>query len=263
MGLSTLLKCFAVIAVGASLGIAASSLHAQAPGASFKDCDECPEMVIVPAGRFMMGSGSPSAPDYEKPQHLVTIDRPFAIGKYEITQAEWTAMMMMNLSGYEGAKRPVDGPTWREAQEFVRRLSMKTGKQYRLPTEAEWEYAARGGTATEFLAGNIPTGLEQYAWFAQNANKETHPVGEKQANGFGLYDVFGNVYEWTQDCYNDHHRNAPIDGRPATGSAACARVVKGGSYFSGPENLRSADRGRFSADKGDVTLGFRVARSVP
>ena len=263
MGVSTVVKCLAVIGVGMAFGIAASSLHAQAPGTSFKDCDDCPEMVVVPAGNFLMGSAASSAPEYEKPQHRVTFDRPFAIGKYEVTQAEWTAMMMMNLSGYEGARRPVDGPTWREAQEFVRRLSMRTGKQYRLPTEAEWEYAARAGTATEFLTGNIPTGLDQYAWFAQNAGKETHPVGGKQPNALGLYDVFGNVYEWTQDCYNDHHKNAPIDGRAATGAAACARVVKGGSYFSGPDNLRSADRGRFSADKGDVTLGFRVARSLP
>src|SRR5262245_25577680 len=136
MSVSTVVKCLAVVGVGAAFGIAASSLHAQAPGTSFKDCAECPEMVVVPTGTFMMGSSSPSAPDYEKPQHLVTIDRPFAIGKYEVTQAEWTAMMMMNLSGYEGPRRPVDGATWREAQDFVRRLSMRTGKQYRLPSEA-------------------------------------------------------------------------------------------------------------------------------
>jgi formylglycine-generating enzyme required for sulfatase activity len=256
-------RCLATLGAGVAFGIAASSLHAQAPGSSFEDCAACPEMVAVPAGSFLMGSGSPSAPEYEKPQHLVTFERPFAIGKYEVTQAEWTAMMMMNLSGYEGPRRPVDGATWREAQEFVRRLSVRTGKQYRLPSEAEWEYAARAGTATEFLTGNIPISLDQYAWFAQNSGKETQPVGGKQANAFGLHDVFGNVYEWTQDCYNDHHKGAPTDGRAAAGSAACPRVVKGGSYFSGPDNLRPADRGRFSADKGDVTLGFRVARSLP
>ena len=256
-------RCLVVLGAGVAFGIAASSLHAQAPGTSFKDCPECPEMVVVPAGRFLLGSATASAPESEKPQHIVTLDRPFAIGKYEVTQAEWTAMMMMNLSGYPGERRPVDGATWREAQEFVRRLSMKTGKQYRLPTEAEWEYAARAGTMTEFLTGNIPVGLDQYAWFTQNSDKQTQPVGGKQPNAFGLHDVFGNVYEWTQDCYNDHHKNAPIDGRAATGSAACPRVVKGGSYFSRPDNLRPADRGRYSADKGDVTLGLRVARSLP
>jgi formylglycine-generating enzyme required for sulfatase activity len=264
MSVSAVVKCLAVIAAGVALGIAAAPcLRAQAPGSTFKDCADCPEMVVVPSGRFLMGSNSPSAPEYEKPQHIVGFDRPFAIGKYEVTQAEWTAMMMSNLSGYEGERRPVDGATWREVQEFVRRLSMRTGKQYRLPTEAEWEYAARAGTQTEFLTGNISVDLDRYAWFSQNSGKQTQPVGGKQANAFGLHDVFGNVYEWVQDCYIDHHKNALPDGRAATGSAACPRVVKGGSYFSGPDNLRPADRGRFSADKGDVTLGFRVARTLP
>ena len=263
MAVSTVVKCLSVVFAGVAFGIAASSLHAQGPGPSFKDCAECPEMVVIPAGSFLMGSASPGAPEYEKPQHRVTFDRAFAIGKYEVTQAEWTAMMMQNLSGYEGPRRPVDGATWREAQEFVRRLSMRTGKQYRLPTEAEWEYAARAGAATEFLTGNIPADLDRYAWFAQNSGKQTQPVGGKQPNAFGLHDVFGNVYEWVQDCYVDHHKGAPTDGKAVTGAAACPRVVKGGSYFSGPDNLRSADRGRFSADKGDVTLGFRVARALP
>jgi formylglycine-generating enzyme required for sulfatase activity len=263
MPVSAVAKYLSVVLAGVAFGFAAAtSLHAQAPG-TFKDCPECPEMVVVPAGRFLMGSSSPSAPDYEKPQHIVTFDRSFAIGKYEVTQAEWIAMMMQNLSGYEGVRRPVDSATWREAQEFVRRLSMRTGRQYRLPSEAEWEYAARAGTTTEFLTANIPLDLERYAWFAQNSGKQTQPVGGKQANAFGLHDVFGNVYEWVQDCYIDHHKGAPTDGSAAKGSAACPRVVKGGSYFSGPDNLRSADRGRFSADKGDVTLGFRVARTLP
>ena len=263
MAVSTIAKCAAVIGAGVALGVAASSLHAQAPGASFKDCPDCPEMVVIPSGTFMMGSSSPGAPEYEKPQHRVTFDRPFAIGKYEVTQAEWTALMLANISSYEGAQRPVETASWRDAQEFVRRLSMKTGKQYRLPSEAEWEYAARAGTATEFLSGNIPAGLEAYVWFAQNSGKETHPVGGKQPNAFGLYDVFGNVYEWTQDCYVDHHKGAPTDGRAVAGSAACPRVVKGGSFFSGPDNLRPADRGRLTADMSDGTLGFRVARTLP
>lgn len=256
-------KYLSMIGAALAFGIAASSLHAQAPGTSFKDCPDCPEMVVVPAGTFMMGSSSPSAPDYEKPQHLVTFARPFAIGKYEVTQAEWTALMLNNLSGYAGPRNPVDGATWTEAQEFVRRLSAKTGKSYRLPSEAEWEYAARAGATTDYLTGNIPADLERYAWFNQNSSKTTQPVGGKQANAFGLHDVFGNVYEWVQDCYIDHHKGAPTDGRAATGSAACPRVVKGGSYFSSPANLRPSDRGRFSADKGDVTLGFRVARTLP
>jgi len=258
MAVSTFVKYLSVIGAGVAFGVAASSLHAQAPGTSFKDCPDCPEMVVVPAGNFLMGSASPAAPQYEKPQHRVTFARPFAIGKYEVTQAEWTALMMENLSGYTGARRPVDGPTWTETQEFVRRLGMKTGKQYRLPSEAEWEYAARAGSTSDTV--NDPALV---AWFSQNSGKETQPVGGKQANAFGLYDVFGNVYEWMQDCYIDHHNGAPADGRAVAESAGCPRVVKGGSYFSGAENLRPSDRGRFRADRGDVTLGFRVARTLP
>ena len=260
--MSTYVKGLAIIG-GIAFGFAASSLHAQAPGASFKDCAECPEMVVIPAGSFLMGSADPQAPGYEKPQHRVTFSAPFAIGKYEVTQAEWTAMMMQNLSGYTHPRRPVDGPTWMEAQEFVRRLSMKTGKQYRLPTEAEWEYAARAGSTSEYLTTSDPNELNRYAWYAQNSGKTTQLVGQKQANAFGVHDVVGNVYEWTQDCYVDHHRGAPTNGGAVPEQAGCPRVVKGGSHFSGPGNLRPPDRGRFAAEKGDVTLGFRVARTLP
>src|SRR5262245_21545321 len=119
MAVSTFGKYVSVIGAAAALGIAASSLYAQTPGTTFKDCSDCPEMVVVPAGTFLMGSAYPNAGPYEKPQHRVTFARPFAIGKYEVTQAEWTALMMENLSGYVGPRRPVDGATWAEAQEFV------------------------------------------------------------------------------------------------------------------------------------------------
>ena len=263
MGVSTLAKYLSVIGASAALGIGASSLHAQAPGTAFKDCPECPEMVVVPAGSFLMGSADPAAPGYEKPQHRVTFAKAFAIGKYEVTQAEWTAMMMQNLSGYIAPRRPVDGPTWTEAQDFVRRLSMKTGKQYRLPTEAEWEYAARAGGTSEYLTSNDPAEFNRYAWYSLNSAKTTQLVGQKQANAFGLHDVIGNVYEWMQDCYIDHHRGAPTDGSAVPEQAGCPRVVKGGSHFSSPPNLRLADRGRFDPNRGDVTLGFRVALTLP
>lgn len=256
-------KYLAVIGVGLAFGAAVSSLQAQAPGTSFKDCPTCPEMVVVPAGSFLMGSGDPNMPQYEKPQHRVTFARPFAMGKYEVTQAEWTSMMMQNLSGYVADRRPVDGATWEEVQEFVRRLSMRTGKQYRLPTEAEWEYAARAGSTSDFLTTSDPNELNRYAWYGQNSAKMTQLVGQKQANAFGLHDVIGNVYEWTQDCYIDHHKGAPVDGSAVKETAGCPRVVKGGSYFSGPRNLRPPDRGRFAPNRGDVTLGFRVALTLP
>ena len=203
MAVSTFMKCLSVIAAGMAFGTAASSLHAQAPGTSFKDCPDCPEMVVAPAGNFLMGSVNPYVPEYEKPQYRVTIARPFAIGKYEVTQAEWTAVMGENHSNYPGPRRPAEGLSWTEAQEFVRRLSMKTGKQYRLPTEAEWEYAARAGTNFDFLLSNDAVELDRYAWNVQNSGKQTQPVGGKAPNAFGLYDVIGNVYEWVQDCYID------------------------------------------------------------
>ena len=129
----------------------------------------------------------------------------------------------------------MDGPTWTEAQEFVRRLSMKTGKQYRLPSEAEWEYAARAGSTSDYLTSNDPAEFNRYAWYSQNSAKTTQLVGQKQANAFGLHDVIGNVYEWMQDCYIDHHKGAPADGSavpgngwtvPAWSRAALTSVVR-------------------------------------
>jgi formylglycine-generating enzyme required for sulfatase activity len=257
------LRYLVATGLGLVLGLAASSLHAQAPGTSFKDCPDCPEMVVVPAGSFLMGTANPRAAAYEKPQHRVTFAKPFAIGKYEVTQSEWMALMGDNPSSYIGPRRPVEGISWTEAQEFVRRLSMKTGKQYRLPTEAEWEYAARAGTSYDFLLGNNPAELDRYAWHVRNSGKQTQPVGGKEPNAFGLYDVIGNVYEWMQDCYVDHHDGAPTDGRAVAETAGCARVVKGGSHYGVPRNLRPSDRGRLVPDMFDSTLGLRVAKTLP
>jgi formylglycine-generating enzyme required for sulfatase activity len=263
MAVSLFVKCLSVIGAGVAFAIAASSLHAQAPGTAFKDCPDCPEMVVVPAGGFLMGTANPNAPAYEKPQHRVTFATPFAIGKYEVTQAEWMAVMGDNPSSYLGPRRPAEGMSWTEAQEFVRRLSMRTGKQYRLPTEAEWEYAARAGTSTDFLLSNDPAELDRYAWFADNSGKMTQPVGGKTANAFGLHDVIGNVYEWMQDCYVDHHNGAPTDGRSVPETAGCPRVVKGGSHYGTLLNLRPSDRGRLVPAMYDSTLGLRVARTLP
>jgi len=254
-------NAYGCVAIALAL-VAAPLVYAQAPGSSFKDCDDCPEMVVIPAGSSLVGSASPSAESYEKPEYRVTIARPFALGKYEVTQAEWMAVMGNNPSSYIGPRRPVEGISWTEAQDFARRLSMKTGKRYRLPSEAEWEYSARAGGSTNYLLSNDPREIEQYAWTAQNSGRMTHPVGEKPANRFGLHDMIGNVYEWTQDCYRDNHVGAPTDGS-AVGGANCSHVVKGGSHYSGPENLRPADRGRLVPEMYDSTLGFRVARELP
>jgi formylglycine-generating enzyme required for sulfatase activity len=260
-------------------------------GSTFKDCANCPEMVMVPAGKFMMGSDVKSemkdGSRGEGPIREITIKNAFALAKNEVTVAEFAAFV--DATGYQPStfcntsngtdipltfrgpingktpdpKQPVTCVSWVDSIAYAAWMSGKTGKKYRLPTEAEWEYAARGGTQSEYITGAMPVGIDNYAWFSLNSGKQTQPVGGKQANGFGLHDVFGNVYEWMQDCYIDHHNGAPTDGSAVPDTAGCPHVVKGGSYFSGPGNLRPSDRGRFRPDRGDVTLGFRVARTVP
>ena len=251
----------------------ANQPQAAKPGAVFKDCDECPEMVVIPAGSFLMGS--PPDPEQdpfsnakpvkvgdetEKPQHLVTIQS-FAIGKYEVTQEQWFAVMGNNPSSNKGRTLPVENVSWDDTQVFVQKLSQKTGKKYRLPSEAEWEYAARGGSTTTYPWGNSDAELHVYAWFNAIANT-TNPVGLKKPNQFGLYDMIGNVWEWTQDCWNGNYKNAPIDGSAWTGGDCSQRVLRGGSWINFPQFLRSAFRFWNSTAVRDDYYGFRVARDL-
>jgi formylglycine-generating enzyme required for sulfatase activity len=168
----------------------------------FKDCPECPEMVVIPAGSFMMGS--PSDPEAtgnpsEKPQHGVQI-KSFAMGKYEVTQGQWYAVMGNFPIGKKGSMLPVESVSWDDAQRFIAKLNKKTGWEYRLPSEAEWEYAARAQSTTEWSFGDEPYKLGNYAWYNENSRAKTHEVGQKLPNAFGLFDMHGNVWEWTQDC---------------------------------------------------------------
>jgi len=237
----------------------------------FKDCDECPEMVVIPAGNFLMGS--PPDPeqdpfsndkpvkvgeDNEKPQHLVNI-KSFSLGKYEVTQEQWFVVMGSNPSVTKGRTLPAHRVSWDDAQLFVQKLSQKTGKKYRLPTEAEWEYAARGGSTTTYPWGNNDSELHVYAWFNAIANA-TNPVGLKKPNQFGLYDMIGNAWEWTQDCWNGNYKNAPNDGTAWTSGDCSQRVWRGGSWFGGPLDLRAALRVRVTSAIRSLNLGFRVAR---
>lgn len=243
------------------------------PGAVFKDCDECPEMVVIPAGSFNMGS--PADPeqdpfsnakpvkvgeDSEKPQHRVDIQS-FAIGKYEVTQEQWYAVMGNNPSSNKGRTLPVENLSWDDAQLFVQKLSQKTGKKYRLPSEAEWEYAARGGSTTTYPWGNSDSELHVYAWFNAIANA-TNPVGLKPPNQFDLYDMVGNVWEWTQDCRNPTFIGAPTDGSVWTSGGCSLRVLRGGSWRNAPQNLRSATRDFHTTVFRDASVGFRVARAL-
>jgi formylglycine-generating enzyme required for sulfatase activity len=230
--------------------------------AAFKDCEECPEMINIPAGRFLMGSDpfTNLAYDREKPQHLVQIQA-FAMGKYEITQEQWHAVMGDNPSVNKGRKLPVENISGDEAVLFVKKLSQKTGKNYRLPTEAEWEYAARAGATTTYFWGDDKKQSKDYAWHYSNSENKSQPVGLKKPNQFGLYDISGNVMEWTQDCWNESYKDAPTDGS-AWRSGNCDRlVVRGGAYLEESDAMRIAIR-FFHPPTGKYDyLGVRVVRA--
>jgi len=246
-----------------------------APGTIIKDCPECPEMVVLPSGSFLMGSPDPgpdpfsnenpkafSLPD-EKPQHRVQIQN-FAIGKYEVTQEQWYAVMGNNPSENKGRTLPVEKVSWNDIQQFITKLNQKTGQKYRLPSEAEWEYAARAGTTTEWSFGNDATKLGNYAWYGGNSGSKTRAVGQKLPNAFGLFDMHGNVWEWTQDCWHENYAGAPKDGGAWT--ASCSgdfRVIRGGwSWYSESTEFRSANRGRYVSVDRFEGIGLRLARDL-
>ena len=234
------------------------------PVSTFKDCEDCPDMVVIPAGTFLMGSkpdpfsGFQPSSD-EQPQRAVSI-KSFSIGKYEITQEQWYAVMGTMPSKFKGRNLPVEQVSWSAAQEFVMKLSQKTGKNYRLPTEAEWEYSARAGSQTLFSFGNNESELELFAWSTQNSENKTNPVGGKLPNKFGLHDMHGNVWEWTQDCWNDSYLGAPTDGSSWTAGSCSFRVMRGGSWNNFSRHLRSAYRNKYSIAFRDFNyVGLRVA----
>jgi len=231
--------------------------------AAFKDCEECPEMINIPAGSFLMGSDpfTNIANHFEKPQHLVQIQA-FAMGKYEVTQEQWHVVMGDNPSLNKGRKLPVENISWNEAVLFVQKLSQKTGKNYRLPTEAEWEYAARAGTTTTYFWGDDKKQTKDYAWHDSISENKSQPVGLKKPNPFGLYDIFGNVWEWTQDCWNESYNGAPTDGSAwRTGNCPYTMVMRGGAWHSHPDGLRSASRAHNPLTGKYDYLGVRVVRA--
>ena len=236
-------------------------------GERFRDCAECPEMVVVPAGSFLMGSPESEWGRYgnEGPVHRVEIAKPFAIGVYEVTFAEWDACAAdggcggysPNDAGWGRGRRPVINVSWEDAQAYVRWLSAKTGKRYRLPSESEWEYAARAGTRTLFHTGEtISTDQANYN------GCQTVPVDTFGANEWGLHDVHGNVWEWTEDCWNNSYAGAPTDGSAWANGDCSRRVLRGGSWNNRPSNLRAANRDRGTAGNRGNNIGFRVARTL-
>ena len=240
------------------------------PGKTFRDCPECPEMVVVPAGSFTMGS---PAPEDEGPQHRVTISQPFAVGKYEVTFSEWDACVSAGgCNGYrpgdEGwgrGSRPVIEVSWEDAKSYVAWLSRRTGQRYRLLTEAEWEYAARAKTRTGYSWGDRigRNRANCYGCGSRRDSQGTAPAGSFPANGFGLHDMHGNVWEWVEDCWHKSYAGAPSDGSAWVAGGDCSvRVLRGGSWDDAPGFLRSAGRGGNVAGFRYFSYGFRVARTL-
>ena len=292
-----------------ALGRQAMAGAATTAGKTFRDCAGCPVMVAVPAGSFTMGSPSHEAgrKKWEGPQHRVTIRQPFAVGKYEVTRAEFARFVAAtghatgnscwtwedgdvkersdrgwrNPGFGQSGRDPVTCVSWHDAQQYVRWLSNRTGKRYRLLSESEWEYAARAGTTTARYWGDDTSAQCGYANGADGVFKErysdwkwgnascrdgsvhTSPVGRYRANRFGLHDLLGNVWEWVEDCGHKSYRGAPSDGNAWTAGGNCGRrVLRGGSWYSFPGILRAAVRFRLTAGFRINYIGFRVARTL-
>jgi formylglycine-generating enzyme required for sulfatase activity len=229
-----------------------------------------PEMVRIPAGEFWMGTPDEDteANDDEKPRHPVKIIKPFEIGKYEVTFKEYdqfaldTGRDLLNDENWGRGRRPVIYISWEDALAYAQWLSKKTGKQYRLPTEAEWEYACRAGKETTYCFEGDERQLNDYAWYSDNSGDRTHPVGQKKANPRGLHDMSGNVWEWVQDCWHENYKGAPADGSAWEGEENCPCVLRGGSWNSEPKWLRGATRYDWYPSIRNGYGGVRLARTL-
>jgi formylglycine-generating enzyme required for sulfatase activity len=245
---------------------------ASKPGSEFTECASgCPAMIVVPAGSFKMGSPATEADrsPNEGPQHEVTIAKPFAVGRTEVTFAQWDACVAAGAcrklgdNAWGRGDRPVINVGWSDAVQYVEWLARMTGKPYRLLSEAEWEYAARAGTTTRFSFGDDDSQLDRYAWYFKNSDRKTQAVGSKTANGFGLYDMHGNVYEWVADPWHENYENAPSDGSVWRENLVPNRhVARSGSWYFDARNLRSASRVGPPSNLQDGNVGLRVARTL-
>jgi len=263
------------VAVAAGFLLAQTSTNAQAgaQAASLKNAIGM-EFVKIPVGEFMMGcsTGDNSCKPEEKPQHQVRITKALEMGKYEVTQAQWKAVMNSNESAIVGDNNPVENVTRAETIEFANRLNMRNdGYRYRLPTEAEWEYAARAGTT-----GATYGPLADIAWYGKNSNDESHPVGGKKPNAWGLYDMLGNVREWTADTFApNYYATSPIDDPPGPqanygergqpgyqgGAGVALPVIRGGAWPNPEEALRVSERYHYFGPTLRVSdVGFRLVR---
>lgn len=251
---------------------------------SFRDCEEhCPLLALIPPGKFLMGSApsEENGRDNEKPRHAVDVAYPFAVGAYEVTLAEWQACVdedgcsrapLENHGASDTARRPVTHVTWQEANAYAEWLSGRTGMDYRLPSESEWEYVARANTTTPYYSGETVTSEQanfdgRYDWRVGGALTPnvymggTIETGLLESNAFGLHDALGNANEWTRDCYVSHYREAPDDGRPRITENCLRRVVRSGSWKDKLWDIRAARRRAQVPDERSSETGFRVMRT--
>jgi formylglycine-generating enzyme required for sulfatase activity len=250
------------------------------PGDEFKDCEICPQMVVLPAGSFAMGLPDDELGDQlnEGPQHQVTVSQPFAVGKFEVTFAEWDVCVADGGCSYSPrdmgwgrGQQPAIRISWDDAKTYVQWLSATTGERYRLLSEAEWEYAARAGTRSKYWWGTTASheyanyGKDVCCWGSASGQDQwvnTAPVGSFAANAFGLHDMHGNVSEWVEDCWY-FYASDPVDSAARTSGADCReRIYRGGSHRSPPRAIRSTGRDTEFTDVRFVTRGFRVARAL-
>jgi formylglycine-generating enzyme required for sulfatase activity len=204
----------------------------------------------IPAGTFLMGK--------QGKQHQVTLTKDFYMARYPVTQALWQAIMGNNPSHFKGENHPVETVSWKDAQKFITKLNERTGEsRYRLPTEAEWEYACRSGSSGTYCFGDGESLLGRYAWDCSNSNSKTHPVGEKKPNAWGLYDMHGNVREWCQDWYKEYSPGSVID--PVGPSSGTSRVNRGGGWYLDAGYCRSAYRDRNFPGYRNDRIGLRLA----
>jgi formylglycine-generating enzyme required for sulfatase activity len=212
------------------------------------------KFTLIPAGEFNMGS---EESDDEKPVHMVKIKNPFYLGTYLVTQAEWEAVMDDNPSDFKSDDLPVEWVSWDNVQKFIKKLNeTEVTDKYRLPSEAEWEYACRAGTTTRYSFGDDESELDDYAWYDENSDDDMHPVGQKKPNSWGLYDMHGNVCEWVQDVWHDSYDGAPTDGSAWESGDGADRVFRGGSRLDDAWDGRSAFCNRTTPATATATSAF-------
>jgi len=254
-------KMMAVINQALAEAKPAKNAIRQLPQSQMKDCEVCPGLVEIPGGHFEMGASAGDAD--AKPLHRVNVSG-FLLGQTEVTYGQWKALMGPSSGSISqcGDDCPVSQVSWDDAQMYVQKLSERSGKMYRLPSEAEWEYAARAGGPSKWSFGDEESQLDRHAWYGVNSLGRTQTVGQKQANAFGLFDMYGNVWEWVQDVWHPSYSGAPADGSAwMSGGDGELRVLRGGAWFDKPASVGSSYRSWNTSVVHYHGAGLRVARN--